>query len=282
MAKVMVVDSSVAVRKVVERALAAHGMEVSSASSGSEALRRLTDAAPDLIVCDVLMPDIDGYQFCERVRRHPAHGAAPVLLMAGTVNDAVLGRAAAAQSSDVIRKPFTAEELLGKVGALLSASARAVASVASVAPAPEAPAPEPPAVNGVPRADSPVALAPGEEATGLAPDAAVARLAAMPGVTLAVLADRDGLVVEAAGSLAATAESGAALSACLAEASEGLGRELGLGPLRSMIFEYETSVVLVHEVGPTALVGVVLKDLSALGKVRYYLKRWIPALASVL
>jgi len=279
MAKVMVVDSSVAVRKVVERALAAHGMEVSSASSGSEALRRLTDAAPDLIVCDVLMPDIDGYQFCERVRRHPAHGAAPVLLMAGTVNDAVLGRAAAAQSSDVIRKPFTAEELLGKVGALLSASARAIAAVV---PVPEAPAPEPPAVNGVPRADSPVALAPGEEATGLAPDAAVARLAAMPGVTLAVLADRDGLVVEAAGSLAATAESGAALSACLAEASEGLGRELGLGPLRSMIFEYETSVVLVHEVGPTALVGVVLKDLSALGKVRYYLKRWIPALASVL
>lgn len=274
MAKVMVVDSSVAVRKVVERALVAQGMEVSSASSGSGALNRLDAAAPDLIVCDVLMPDIDGYQFCERVRRHPALGATPVLLMAGTVNDAVLGRAAAAQSSDVIRKPFTAEELLGKVGALLS-----TARVGTSTPAPA----ETPAENGAgDRRDTPAALAPDQEATGLAPDAAVARLAAMPGVSLAILADRDGLVVEAAGSLAATGESGAALAACLAEASEGLGRELDLGPLRSMILEYESAVVLIHEVGPTALVGVVLRDLSALGKVRYYLKRWIPALAGVL
>jgi twitching motility two-component system response regulator PilG len=262
MPKVLVVDSSVAVRKVVERALAARGIEVESASSGSEALSRLGEITPDLVVCDVLMPDLDGYQFCERLRRHPAVGHAPVLLMAGTVNEAVLGRAAAARSSDVIQKPFTAEELLGKVTALIDTAGRAAAA----APAPAAAAA--PALEA--------------EAAELEPATAVARLASLPGVSLVVLADRDGLVIESGGGPAAPAEAAGALAACLAEASDGLGGELGLGPLRSMILEYETAVVLVHEVGEGALVAVGLQDLSALGKVRYYLKRWIPAMAAAL
>ena len=71
MAKVLVVDDSVSVRKVVERALAGRQIQVVSAASGSEAIERIEREEPDVVVCDVVMPDKDGYEICEFVKSHP-------------------------------------------------------------------------------------------------------------------------------------------------------------------------------------------------------------------
>ena len=71
MPRVLVVDDSLSVRKMVERALETKGLEVIAASSGAEAIERLDSSLPDLIVCDVVMPDVDGYGICESVRAHP-------------------------------------------------------------------------------------------------------------------------------------------------------------------------------------------------------------------
>ena len=96
MSKVLVVDDSLSVRKVVERALAGRQIEVVCAASGSEALERLERDAPDVVVCDVVMPDRDGYEICEFIKRHPRLSHTPVLLMSGIVNDEVRERAARA------------------------------------------------------------------------------------------------------------------------------------------------------------------------------------------
>jgi CheY-like chemotaxis protein len=255
MPRVLVVDDSLSVRKMVERALEMKGFEVLAASSGAEAMERIESATPDLVVCDVVMPDVDGYRICEFVRGHPMLSETPVLLISGIVNNAVLERAAQVRSSHVLRKPFTADDLARKVDELLSARSRSVATPAS-----------PPAATG----SSLVAL----------PDlkAILGELAAIPGVRLATLVDREGFLIEAAGELGVGAEVAGALAACLAESSEGIGREMGHGTLSSMILDYETGMVLLHGAGSSAILAVVLRDPTALGKIRYYVKRALPEL----
>jgi CheY-like chemotaxis protein len=255
MARVLVVDDSLSVRKMVERALEMKGFEVLSASSGADAMERIGSAMPDIVVCDVVMPDVDGYRICEFVRTHPALSETPVLLISGIVNSAVLERAAQVRCSAVLRKPFTADDLARKVDELLAAR-----SWSAAAPA------------GLPAsaADEMVAL-PDLKATLL-------QLATMPGVRLAALVDREGFLIEAAGELGVGAEVAGALAACLAESSEGIGREMGQGALSSMILDYEAGMVLLHGAGPSAILAVVLRDPTALGKVRYYVKRALPEL----
>lgn len=255
MPRVLVVDDSLSVRKMVERALEMKGFEVLSASSGAEAMERIGSAMPDMVVCDVVMPDVDGYRICEFVRTHPVLSQTPVLLISGIVNSAVLERATQVRSSDVLRKPFTADDLARKVDELLAARARSAAA---------------PADLRAPASDEMVAL----------PDlkSALLQLAAMPGVRLATLVDREGFLIEAAGELGVGAEVAGALAACLAESSEGIGREMGQGALSSMILDYEAGMVLLHGAGPSAILTVVLRDPTALGKVRYYVKRALPEL----
>jgi CheY-like chemotaxis protein len=258
MPRVLVVDDSLSVRKMVERALETKGLEVIAASSGAEAIERLDSSLPDLIVCDVVMPDVDGYGICESVRAHPVLCHTPVLLISGIVNGAVLDRAARVRSSAVLRKPFTADDLTRKVDELLAAR--------SVAPA----APDP----FEPRIAEPEAL----------PDlkSMLEQLVAMPGVSLAALVDREGFLIEASGELGVGAEVAGALAACLAESSEGIGREMGQGPLSSMILDYEAGMLLLHAAGPSAILAVVLKDPTALGKVRYYVKKALPELGRLV
>ena len=258
MPRVLVVDDSLSVRKMVERALETKGLEVIAASSGAEAIERLDSSLPDLIVCDVVMPDVDGYGICESVRAHPVLCHTPVLLISGIVNGAVLDRAARVRSSAVLRKPFTADDLTRKVDELLSAR--------SVAPA----APDP----FEPQVADPEAL----------PDlkSTLDQLVAMPGVSLAALVDREGFLIEASGELGVGAEVAGALAACLAESSEGIGREMGQGPLSSMILDYEAGMLLLHGAGPSAILAVVLKDPTALGKVRYYVKKSLPELGRLV
>jgi len=257
--RVLVVDDSLSVRKMVERALEMKGFEVLAASSGTEAMERIDSARPDLVVCDVVMPDVDGYRICEFVRTHPALAETPVLLISGIVNSAVLERAAQVKSSHVLRKPFTADDLARKVEELLTARSRATA-----------PPPAEPVVS------SGETLTPGDL------KAILGQLAGMPGVRLAALADREGFLIETAGELGVGAEVAAALAACLAESSEGIGREMGQGALSSMILDYEQGMVVLHGAGPSALLAVVLRDPTALGQVRYYVKRALPDLLRLI
>ena len=85
-------------------------------------------------------------------------------------------------------------------------------------------------------------------------------------------------VAVAAGAGLAAGDCAGALSACLAESSEGLGRELNRGALHGMILEYEHGMVVLYAVGASALLAIGLGELAVLGKVRYYAKKMVPEL----
>ena len=290
MPKVLVVDDSLSVRKVVQRALESKRIEVLSAASGSEALEQIARETPDLIVCDVIMPDMDGYQICDFVKKHPTLGHTPVLLISGIVNATVLERAAKVRSDDVMRKPFAADELLHRIESLLSASGRptpaaapapaaetapfAAAAVPTPAPERRAPQPERPA----PVVPEPVAVVPPAPAPGPDLKTLLAGVAELPGVSLTALIDREGALMEAAGGLLPEAELAGALAACLVESTDGVGRALTQGRLQSLILEYDAGVVLLNAVGTGAMLAVVLGDPAVLGKVRYHVKKALPDL----
>jgi len=266
MSKVLVVDDSLSVRKVVERALAGRQIDVVCAASGSEALERIERDAPDVVVCDVVMPDRDGYEICEFIKRHPRLAHTPVLLMSGIVNDEVRERAARAASAGILAKPFAADDLVRHLDNLLGH-----APAVEVSPAPP--------IDAIPTTDVPAPAL--DSAPAPAPDGAaaiLAQFAATDGVQWAVLADREGFVLDATANAGVDADVAAALSACLAESSDGLGRELGRGALQGMILEYDKGMVIVYGVGNAALLAVGISEASALGKVRYYARRALPEL----
>ena len=295
MPKVLVVDDSLSVRKVVQRALESKRIEVLSAASGGEALEQIGREAPDLIVCDVIMPDMDGYQICDFVKKHPTLGRTPVLLISGIVNSTVLERAAKVRSDDVMRKPFAADELLHRIESLLPAQGRppgavvaapapiplataATSPVAAPPPLPERRSPTPVLERPVPVPEPAVAVVPAVGQT--APDlkSLLVSVAELPGVSLTALIDREGALMEAAGGLLPEAELAGALAACLIESTEGVGGALAQGRLQSLILEYDSGVVLLNAVGVDAMLAVVLGDPAVLGKVRYHVKKALPDL----
>ena len=115
--KILVVDDERAVRDSLRRALELEGYEIDLAADGREALARLGQAQPDMLILDVLMPGVDGLEVCRRLRR--ARNNLPVLML--TARDAVENRVAGldAGADDYVTKPFALEELLARIRALL-------------------------------------------------------------------------------------------------------------------------------------------------------------------
>jgi two-component system response regulator MprA len=120
MGRVLVVDDEPAVRESIERALRHDGFEVTVAADGREAIRRMAVVRPDVVLLDVLMPQIDGLEVCKRMR--DTGNRTPVLMLTArdAVNDRVAGLEAGAD--DYLAKPFALEELLARVHALLRRS----------------------------------------------------------------------------------------------------------------------------------------------------------------
>ncbi len=267
MQKVLVVDDSLSVRKLVEKALEGRGLQVLAAASGAEAIQMIERDRPDVVICDVILPDKDGYQICQYVRTHPAIGATPVLLISGIDNGTVQARAAEVRSDEVLFKPFGVDDLVRTIDNLLARSSNGMKKEAPGAP---------PA-----RVSTPASTAPAVSDQGLKQQ--LQALAGTPGIRFVVLTDREGFLIETAGDLAPDAEEVAgALASCLAEASDGIGRELGQGRLVGTILEYESGTLLLHGVGPSALLAVLVADQGALGKVRYYVRKAVPDLVRAL
>jgi two-component system, OmpR family, response regulator MprA len=120
MGRVLVVDDEPAVRESIERVLRHDGFEVAVASDGREAIRRLAVVRPDVVLLDVLMPQLDGLEVCRRMRDTGDHTPVLMLTARDAVNDRVAGLEAGAD--DYLAKPFALEELLARVRALLRRS----------------------------------------------------------------------------------------------------------------------------------------------------------------
>jgi two-component system response regulator MprA len=115
--RILIADDDRAVRDALRRALALGGYDVAMAEGGQQALDAVADAAPDAIVLDIGMPDVDGLEVCRRLRR--AGDRVPILML--TARDAVADRIEGldAGADDYLVKPFDVGELKARLRALL-------------------------------------------------------------------------------------------------------------------------------------------------------------------
>lgn len=277
MAKVLVVDDSVSVRKAVERLLAPRGMAVASCASGNEALARLPGEAPDLLICDLLLPDLDGYEICRWLRQVPALAATPVLFISGIVDPDVESRVAALGVEGVLKKPFSGEDLVARVERILAAN-RLASPAASRAASPAA-AMTPPAVADSPADDSPAVSPAGpgsprirallSDVTTLAGFRCILILSPGSPGSPRMLALAGELPPPAGDAADITAT---ALSGWL-EASASATAHLDLGEPGSAVLEAAAGTLLARRVDARATLVLLLASSAALGKARLYLAK---------
>jgi chemosensory pili system protein ChpA (sensor histidine kinase/response regulator) len=115
----MVVDDSITVRRVMERFLGRNGMRVVTAKDGIDAISVLQDAKPDVILLDIEMPNMDGYEFAKHVRNDERVSAVPIIMITSRVGDKHRARAIEIGVNDYLGKPYQDEQLLDAIRRLL-------------------------------------------------------------------------------------------------------------------------------------------------------------------
>jgi twitching motility two-component system response regulator PilG len=120
---VLVVDDSPTVRKIVQLTLQREHMQVVTAADGLSALATVADVSPDLILLDIMLPRMDGYNICQVIRKNLAYRDLPIIMLSGKdgIFDKMRGRLAG--SSDYITKPFDSSDLVQTVKRYLSTPA---------------------------------------------------------------------------------------------------------------------------------------------------------------
>lgn len=118
--KILVVDDEPDAVELVEFNLKSAGFDVATAADGDEALRKARSLVPDLVVLDVMLPEIDGLEVCKLLRRDAATAAIPIIMLTAKAAeiDRVLGLELGAD--DYLTKPFSPRELVLRVKNLLN------------------------------------------------------------------------------------------------------------------------------------------------------------------
>jgi len=120
--KILVVDDDVCLLQLLTIQLTAKGYSVVTASDGKEGLRQAYKNQPDLIILDVMLSDITGFDVCERLREF---SDVPILFLSARNTDSGILRGFGAGADDFLRKPFNMDELIARIGAILSRTSAA-------------------------------------------------------------------------------------------------------------------------------------------------------------
>jgi twitching motility two-component system response regulator PilG len=112
---VLVVDDSPTVRKIVQLTLQRERIRVVTAGDGLSALAAVSDEEPDLILLDIMLPRMDGYNICQVIRKNMAYRDMPIIMLSGKdgLFDRMRGKLAG--STEYITKPFDSSELVAVV-----------------------------------------------------------------------------------------------------------------------------------------------------------------------
>ncbi len=117
--RILVVDDEIYIVHILEFTLTMEGYEVLTAADGEEALRRLEQDRPDLVVLDIMMPKVDGYEVLRRIRADEEFRQLPVILLSAKGRPIDRDTGLEIGADDYIVKPFSPRRLLEKIQDLL-------------------------------------------------------------------------------------------------------------------------------------------------------------------
>ena len=114
--RILVVDDDIEILEMLSRTLELEGFDVATAADGRSALTILEDSGPDLVILDIIMPEIDGFQVLDITRRR---SNVPIIMLTGKCDVDSLRDALELGADDYVKKPFRPRELLARVRAKL-------------------------------------------------------------------------------------------------------------------------------------------------------------------
>ena len=119
--KLLLADDSLTIQKVVDLTFADEGVKVVCVNNGRDAIERLEDFAPDVVLADVFMPQVNGYEVCEYIKQNENLKHIPVMLLVGSFEPFDEAEARRVGADDTLTKPFQSiRRLIDKVGLLVS------------------------------------------------------------------------------------------------------------------------------------------------------------------
>jgi CheY-like chemotaxis protein len=124
MAKILVAEDERDIRELIGHALRFAGFEVVLVANGTEALEQTVLEQPDLVILDVRMPKLTGYEVCQRMKENPATRAIPVVFLSAKGQESEIEQGMAVGAEAYILKPFGPEELANQVRQILLRSGR--------------------------------------------------------------------------------------------------------------------------------------------------------------
>lgn len=117
--KILVVDDEVYILHILDFSLGAEGFEVITANNGELAVEKAKQEKPDLIVLDIMMPVLDGYETCRRLKREPGTKNIPVVLLTAKGRDVDKRLGYEVGAVDYIIKPFSPNRLIERIQEIL-------------------------------------------------------------------------------------------------------------------------------------------------------------------
>ena len=115
MATLLVIEDEAPLRANLVRLLSAEGYRVIAAADGNEGIRRVREGRPDLVICDILMPLVDGFGVLASLRSQPETAAIPFIFLTASADKEDLARGLRSGANDYVTKPFKIADLLAAV-----------------------------------------------------------------------------------------------------------------------------------------------------------------------
>ena len=118
--KLLLADDSITIQKVVELVLAEEDFEIKSVGNGEDALNAMNIFRPEIVLADIEMPKMNGYQLCEKIKQDPKTAGIPVILLAGAFEPMDDELVQTVGADDSLIKPFESQELISKINIALT------------------------------------------------------------------------------------------------------------------------------------------------------------------
>src|SRR5438034_6642174 len=117
--KVLIVEDEQGIVHLLRARLEPEGFQVIAAYDGEAGLRAVTEARPDLVILDLTLPGLDGFEICRRIRRQPETARLPILVLSGRTEEVDKVVMLELGADDYVTKPFNTKELVARVKTLL-------------------------------------------------------------------------------------------------------------------------------------------------------------------